>query len=138
MHRQAQTSGPTCPCGSIQSPDSCCQPFILGKAFPDTAEQLMRSRYTAFTQENEAYLLQSWHPDTRPKNIEFDQNSKWLGLKIISVAKGSQADNEGWVEFVARYKISGKAYRLKELSYFIRCSDKWVYHSARKHPAPDD
>jgi SEC-C motif domain protein len=138
MPRKTQITKTICPCGSKMAPGDCCQPFIFSNAFPDTAEQLMRSRYTAFTQENAAYLLQSWHSETRPKSIEFDDDTKWLGLKIISTVKGSQTDDEGWVRFVARYKISGKAYRIEEHSYFLRHSDKWLYHSANKHPVPDD
>lgn len=87
----------------------------------------MRSRYTAFVLENESYLLSSWHPEKRPASIDFDKNIKWLGLKIKRTQAGQVADQEGWVEFVARYKIGGKAERIEELSYFLNLEGNWQY-----------
>ena len=90
----------------------------------------MRSRYSAFTLKDKEYLLNSWHNTTRPHTIDFDDNIKWLGLKVISTKKGLASDQEGWVNFVARYKMAGKAYRLEEHSYFSRENGNWVYVSA--------
>jgi len=89
----------------------------------------MRSRYTAFTRQDEAYLLQSWHPSTRPPTLAFDQQQpvKWLGLKIIQKQAGREDDDTGTVEFIARYKVNGKAQRLHEISQFVRESGRWVY-----------
>ena len=120
-----------CPCGSNQTYDSCCGAIHEGLQEARTAEQLMRSRYSAFVKELEDYLLLSWHPDERPESISFDPNSKWLGLKIKAKELGKASDNEGWVAFVARYKIAGKAERIEENSYFLRYHGRWVYHSAR-------
>ncbi|MBK5938172.1 hypothetical protein CCR96_02550 [Halochromatium roseum] len=39
-----------CPCGSGHTLADCCEPFLAGTTMPATAEALMRSRYTAFTQ----------------------------------------------------------------------------------------
>jgi SEC-C motif-containing protein len=132
---------PHCPCRlqnnnenahkhQVPAFEQCCQPYLQGTAFPDTAEQLMRSRYSAFVLEHEDYLLASWHPKTRPEHIEFDPACKWLGLKIIQTRLGQSTDNKGWVEFVARYKIDGKAERIEELSYFLKDNNVWLYHSA--------
>ncbi len=82
----------------------------------------MRSRYTAYAQGNEAYILSTWHPSTRPQSISMQTEpaQKWLSLKIINSDKDS-------VEFVARYKIQGKAYKLHEKSRF-RCEHMhWYY-----------
>lgn len=92
----------------------------------------MRSRYTAFVLENRDYLLYSWHPDTRPKTLDFDPNSKWLGLKVKTCLKGGASDSLGSVSFVARYKVGGKAERIVEDSEFVRIEGRWVYHSARR------
>lgn len=87
----------------------------------------MRSRYTAYVLKDEFWLRKTWHPDTCPNNLCLDDASHWLGLKIQRVEAGGRADNEGEVEFVARYKVSGKAYRLHENSRFVRHDGQWVY-----------
>lgn len=89
----------------------------------------MRSRYTAYTLQDEQYLLATWHPSTRPASLQLDADSsiKWLGLKIIATDKGGDQDNEGRVEFVARYKLNGKAHRLHENSRFSRENQRWYY-----------
>jgi SEC-C motif domain protein len=87
----------------------------------------MRSRYTAFVLLNENYLRYSWHPDTCPENIRLNKNTQWLGLKIKSTFAGSENDETGEVEFVARNKSNGKASRLWENSRFSRRHNRWVY-----------
>jgi SEC-C motif-containing protein len=123
-----------CPCGSTHIFSKCCGPFLTYQDKPKTAEQLMRSRYCAFVTENEAYLLFTWQPSKRPKKIDFDQNTKWLGLKIKKCTAGTAADTKGWVEFVARFKIAGKAERIEELSYFIKDGQQWLYVAANEKP----
>lgn len=87
----------------------------------------MRSRYTAYTLQNTAYLNSTWHPDTRPDNLDLsDQtDAKWLGLNV----KRHEIidDNHARVEFVARYKLKGRAYRLHENSRFVREAGGWLY-----------
>lgn len=92
----------------------------------------MRSRYSAYVLGLEDYLLQTWHPDTRPAALDLagDTQTKWLGLEIkrleVKRSETSAADS-AVVEFVARYKAGGKAYRLHETSSFIRLGSKWYY-----------
>jgi len=134
MTKQNRNLEITCPCQNPnKSPISfsnCCQKYINGTDTPKTAEQLMRSRYCAFVIKDEQYLLKSWHSTTKPNTIEFDAEAKWLGLKIISTDMGQETDQQGWVKFIARYKIGGKAHRLDEHSYFTRESELWRYVSA--------
>jgi SEC-C motif-containing protein len=113
-----------CPCGGKQYA-SCCGRFLEGGAAAGTAEQLMRSRYTAFVRGDEAYLRASWHPSTCPSEaIVQDDAAKWLGLEVRRhQAQGDAAT----VEFVARYKIGGRAQRLHEISRFVREGGKWFY-----------
>jgi len=89
----------------------------------------MRSRYAAYVLLNEAYLLASWQTSTRPPslNLKDEPRTKWLGLKVMRTQKGQAGDSEGSVEFVARYKINGKAYKLHEVSRFVKESGKWYY-----------
>lgn len=123
-----QSTPSACPCGSALFA-ACCGPYIAGNAVPPTAEALMRSRYTAFTLRDEAYLRATWHPSTVPAEPLFDDNEpiRWLGLEIkyaLRLRKGKanlQDDpDRDTVEFVARYKIGGRAHRLHEVSRFVR------------------
>jgi SEC-C motif domain protein len=120
----AKKENPACPCGS---PDyaSCCGRFIDGKDVAQTAEQLMRSRYSAYAVRNDAYLKATWHPSTRPSdNLVADEDLKWLGLEVRRhVPDGDRAT----VEFVARCKSGGKAQRLHEVSNFVREEGQWLY-----------
>ena len=130
-----------CPCGG-PSFDACCGPYLAGAALPPTAEALMRSRYTAYTLKNEPYLLSTWHPSTRPTEPIIDEKEpiRWLGLEVKSTLrlrqrKADLPDNpdQDTVEFVARFKIGGRAHRLHEVSRFVREPDpesgqaRWFY-----------
>ena len=117
----------SCPCESGLNYDSCCGRFIDDGEKPDTAEQLMRSRYTAFALNNIAYLEKSWHPTTRPATIETDEKVRWLGLKIKRTGQGGADDDQGIVEFVARFKIDGRGHRLHEISRFVKENGQWLY-----------
>ncbi len=89
----------------------------------------MRSRYTAFVLGLEEYLLQTWHPETRPAtlNLNEDPPIKWLGLQVKQAKVISETS--ATVAFVARYKVAGKADRLHELSQFVRIAGCWYYVS---------
>ena len=121
------TSEAKCTCGSNLTGEICCIPILEGKSKAGTAEALMRSRYTAYTLRNSDYLLGTWHPRYRPASLEFMTDQKWLGLKIITIQAGQMEDDRGKVEFVARFKIAGRAQRLHEISQFEKLSGHWVY-----------
>ena len=87
----------------------------------------MRSRYTAYALLREDYLLATWHASTRPARLDLtaEAPSKWLGLEI---KRHEQQDAEhAVVEFVARYKVAGRAHRLHEVSRFVREDGRWFY-----------
>lgn len=116
-----------CPCGPTDYA-TCCGRFHAG-AIADTAEQLMRSRYSAYALRRRDFLLATWHPDTRPNDLEVDdagsRATKWLGLEIKrQVVDGDRA----LVEFVARFRVGGaSAQRLHEISRFERSEGRWFY-----------
>ncbi len=91
---------------------------------PQTAVELMRSRYTAYTLRDDAYLQATWHPGTRPPLPITEDGTKWLGLEVRRQAQDGDAAT---VEFVARYKIDGRAHRLHETSRFVREDHRWFY-----------
>ncbi len=87
----------------------------------------MRSRYSAYVYQLEAYLLETWHSSTRPTSLDLteDTQTKWLGLEVKK--HSVEDESTATVEFVARYKIAGKAERLHELSDFIKIDGQWYY-----------
>jgi SEC-C motif domain protein len=116
-----------CPCGSNKQYADCCGRYLDGNEIPATAEILMRSRYTAYTLLREDYLLATWHASTRPAQLDLAEEaaSKWLGLQV---KRHEQHDAEhAIVEFVARYKVGGRAHRLHEASRFVREDGRWFY-----------
>lgn len=129
--------GPTCPCGSGKAYTACCGAFIDNGALPATAEQLMRSRYSAYVLTREDYLLRTWHESMRPGHLGLQEDSpvKWLGLKILHCEAGGAEDREAIVEFVARFQVNGRAERLHEVSRFICEAGQWLYVDGQIAPA---
>lgn len=118
----------TCPCDSGFSYAQCCEPWHHGpcRLRAPSAEKLMRSRYSAFVLNELGYLLDTWHPDTRPAGLEPNPSDlKWLGLQIKHHAQ--QDSDHATVEFVARYRQAGRATRLHEISRFVRRDGFWLY-----------
>jgi SEC-C motif-containing protein len=117
---------PNCPCGSGRTYETCCGRHHAGEPAPD-AESLMRSRYSAYVKGLEAYLLATWHPATRPPALDLDASprSQWLGLTVRSHTPLDAT--HATVEFVARYKLNGRAFRLHETSRFERVDGRWLY-----------
>jgi len=97
-----------------------------------TSEQLMRSRYSAFTKGMGAYLLLSHHSSTRPTEkmseiIKWANSVNWLRLEIIKTTIGKELDKEGTVAFKAHFIQEGKADFIQENSQFVRENGYWVY-----------
>ena len=129
----AASALPACPCGRTDSRRralpyaQCCGRYIdqFAQCPAPDAESLMRSRYTAFVREDAAYLLATWHPSHRPSALDFDTGAKWLGLEVRTHrATGPDAAE---VEFVARWRVAGRAVRLHERSRFERTDGRWYY-----------
>lgn len=123
-----------CPCNSQIKFDSCCQPLILGKESASTAEQLMRSRYSAYAVADINYLMNSHYAQTRPTKerksiLKWAKSVQWLGLEIVSVKNGEAHDSEGYVEFKALFITDGKIDSIQENSYFVKEYNKWYYKS---------
>ena len=123
--RPAKTEKP-CPCGHGLPYAECCGPAHLGHA-PSTAEALMRSRYSAFVLDDSGYVLRSWHPKTRPADVEADSSVKWVGLDVLEASGGGLFDAEGIVEFRAYYTDQGRPLQMHERSRFVRHDGAWVY-----------
>lgn len=120
-------SSDACPCGSAVRYESCCGRYLDGSLTAPTAETLMRSRYTAYALGRSAYLRQTWYPTTRPgtSHLNDDVATKWIGLEVKR--HEMQDDTHATVEFVARYKVNGRAHCLHELSRFVFENGRWFY-----------
>jgi SEC-C motif-containing protein len=121
-----------CPCGRTSAKpqgqaltfDTCCGPYHAGLAAPD-AECLMRSRYSAFVRGDVPYLLVTWHINKRPATLTLETTAQWLGLSIKQHRITGLDTAE--VEFIARFRMDGKATRQHELSRFVREDGRWFY-----------
>ncbi len=122
-----------CPCGRLsarrvpQAFGDCCGRYIdhFDTAAAPDAEHLMRSRYSAFVLQRRNYLQATWHASMRPATLDFEPDARWLGLEVRShrVLDAEHAE----VEFVARYRVAGRAVRLHERSRFVREDGRWYY-----------
>ncbi|WP_378187896.1 YchJ family protein [Aquimarina sp. W85] len=121
-----------CPCGKKQPYNVCCAPIHTNIARAVTAEDLMRSRYTAFVMANGNYLMQSHHTTTRPINdklkiITWAKAVQWIRLEILQVIRGSATDLDGEVHFIAYFFEDGQVQNIDEHSKFVRENDHWSY-----------
>lgn len=117
-----------CPCGRPRDYAQCCGLYHAGAAAPD-AETLMRSRYSAYVRRDADYLRASWHPSTRPAELELDTHTAWLGLTVQRVV--ASGTDRAEVAFLARYRIGGgSAVRMTEHSRFVREDGRWYYLDA--------
>ena len=123
-----------CPCGNNKTYKECCEVYIKAYSQPKTAEQLMRSRYSAFTKGKIDYLLKTHESTTRPtkernKMLKWMNSVEWLGLVIVKSEKGLENDQVGKVEFRAVFIEEGVTQAIHEESVFIRNKGTWLYVS---------
>ncbi len=125
----------SCPCGRELPLSECCGPFLDGQKRPQTAEDLMRSRYTAHVVKNIGYLRDTLSPK---QQLFFDAlavarfagENHWTGLTVINVLKGGRSDREGTVLFEAKYLTGGRLRTHRELSRFRKRAGMWYYEEA--------
>ena len=120
----------TCTCGSAQPEATCCGPILAREAVPETAEALMRSRYTAFTRGDGAWLAETQTTEASAVELgAWGAAMTWLGLTVYATMAGGADDAAGTVSFVARLKDGAKPGVIHERSSFERRGDRWVYVS---------
>ncbi len=121
-----------CPCGSGNTYQTCCEPYLSGKLNAPIPEQLMRSRYTAFCKGNIDYLIATHHPSKRQPNdrqilAQTIAETEWQGLRVLNSTKADGTTNIGTVEFVAFYRSRGVLGQLHERSKFLKQNGRWYY-----------
>jgi SEC-C motif-containing protein len=120
-----------CPCGSSLTYSKCCKPFIEGTTLPETAEQLMRSRYTGYVKGAIDYLFETTHPQHR-KGYDHEgtrtwaEKAQWQGLEIVA-SRGGAEDANGEVEFIASYMEDGNEVKHHELGKFRKLDNRWLF-----------
>jgi SEC-C motif-containing protein len=92
----------------------------------------MRSRYTAYTLEKVDYVLETHHPDRRHEvdregAARWSREAEWLGLEVRRIERGEGHDEQGTVEFIARYRLNGTDYAHHECAEFARMHGRWYY-----------
>lgn len=127
-----------CPCGSGKTFSACCKPYLEGSAQPATAEDLMRSRYTAYVKKNIDYIQSTHSPQTRDSldmeaTREWAEESQWKGLAILNTQEGGSQDSTGTVEFKAEYVQENRPYTHHEVSRFEKIDGTWFFVDG--HPA---
>ncbi len=132
-----------CPCQSGKLMKDCCAPVIAGERKASTPEELMRARYSAYATAAIDFIIDSTHPDQRESNDrdaikEWAEKSEWMGLEIKAVSKGGPGDQDGTVEFVAKYSDRGMQMDHHELAEFRRAADgSWLFYDGKLvQPAP--
>ncbi len=121
-----------CPCGSKKSYDNCCGPFLAGSATPKTPEELMRSRYTAFTKADIDYVAKTMKGQAakdfdRPDTKRWMEQSQWLSLEILDSGVDKKNPSIGFVDFIAKYIEGKKARTMHEISQFHLENGRWYY-----------
>lgn len=121
-----------CPCGTGKKYKDCCEPYISGSIKAVTAEQLMRARYSAYVTCNVDFI-ESTHQQEGRDDLSVEatrkwaEESKWLGLEIVSTEKGLESDKTGVVEFIASYESSGHRRTHHETAVFEKEEGQWVF-----------
>ncbi|GAC19550.1 YchJ family protein [Paraglaciecola arctica] len=123
------TSIKNCFCGNEFTFEQCCQPIIAGKVNAKNAEELMRSRFTAYVIKNYQYILQTYASAQRAKLTvseltESSQDTRWLSLQVLT---HFSQKNTAQVEFKAFYQVDSCYYVMHELSDFVFEAGRWLY-----------
>lgn len=121
----------SCPCGSEKHYQDCCQPLHLNQAKAQTAEQLMRSRYSAFAKQQIDYIVATTSLGQQkaldvPAIAEWSKVNQWLKLEIVQTNEKIDK-NHALVEFKAHYHDGQKAQIHQELSHFVKFDDTWYF-----------
>jgi len=125
-----------CPCGSKKKYASCCAPLLAGERLAETAEELLRSRYTAHVKLAMDFVKDTTHPDQlskyEPESARnWAEKSQWEALEILGIEGGGLEDEEGFIEFVARYSQKGKLKNHHEMAQFKRFQGHWYFYDSQ-------
>ncbi|MRN37714.1 SEC-C motif-containing protein [Neisseria sp. N95_16] len=120
-----------CPCQSQRAYADCCQPFHAQQKLPVTAEELMRSRYSAYTLQNIDYIVQTTVPSQQKlldtaDMLAWSRETDWQGLDVLKHIPNI-GKNHAQVEFIAHFQGAGEAQHHHELSAFVKIDGRWYF-----------
>lgn len=124
----------SCPCGSGTPLTTCCSPFIEGTVQAESAEQLMRARYTAHTIAKMKFIIDTHHPSSRGEideaaTTKWAAESDWLGLDIRNVDDTDETTTR--IEFTARYRdVDKQRHTHHEVAVFEKYHGQWYFRDA--------
>ena len=129
MNSQNNPKLTPCPCGSSNSYQNCCNNYISANHYPETAEKLMRSRFSAYCVGAYQYILDTYHASTQPSIsaqslAQEDSATQWLTLDVIESINSGQTAT---VCFKAYRQHNGEFYCLHENSRFVLEDNRWLY-----------
>ena len=116
-----------CPCGTGSNYGACCGRLHSGAVQARTAEELMRSRYSAYALGNLDHVFRTWHPKTRPSDVSPVGGIAFVGLEVLEIVAGGPDDDIGVVEFRARLRGPEGLSEFQERSRFSRRAGQWMY-----------
>lgn len=121
-----------CPCSSGRALAECCGPYLEGQAWPDTAEKLMRARYSAFATGNIDFIHNTFNPSNqddldRESTKAWSEQSEWIGMEVLGTEGGGTGDETGVVEFVANYRLQGTDHAHHEVASFEKVDGRWYF-----------
>ncbi len=121
-----------CPCSSGQDYAVCCEPILTQEVNAKTAEQLMRSRYSAYALGHVDWIVDSQSPDgrafvDRQATEQWSKRATWHRLEVLSTQGGGEDDTEGFVDFKAYYTIAGEDITHHEVASFRKEADTWFF-----------
>ena len=116
-----------CPCGTGSNYGVCCGRLHSGAVQARTAEELMRSRYSAYALGNLDHVFRTWHPKTRPADVSPVDGLAFVGLEVLEIVAGGPEDDIGVVEFRARLRGPDGLSEFHERSRFSRRAGQWMY-----------
>jgi SEC-C motif-containing protein len=130
-----------CPCGRENTYENCCQPIISGQTMAVTAEDMMRARYSAYVMQEIDFLCESLVPGSRgdwdaKSTKQWAEQSEWMGLEIVSTDKGQPEDNDGTVEFKAKYMVQNMPQEHHEIATFKKVDGKWYFVTGKSGNQP--
>ena len=134
---------PTCPCQSGQLYHHCCRPFHTEERLPETAEQLMRSRYCAYALKQITYIIATTVPAQQSllnpaELLQWSRETEWIGLNIVQHLPHIHK-NHAEVEFEATLRQNQQHQLHRERSHFVHINQRWYFIDptvalpARKH-----
>lgn len=121
-----------CYCGNNTTYQNCCEVYHKNGGKTETAQQLMRSRYSAFVLANGDYLMETHHSNTRQVKekkavVKWAKSVQWIKLEVLETTKGLENDTEGSVTFNAYFYENGKVDVIHEKSTFKKENNNWKY-----------